>query len=335
MIITGIIIALLIQISVPNNNSGQLRIFGYINSIIITILVWEGNLRIDSWLNQRYPWITRPAKRIFIHLFLSVAYSAITMFLLMLIISFIFDNQNLSVLHSVGNRIRIISITLGTLVLVSVFLLSIEISTQFYRHWKKSLVEVEKYRTESLQAQLQNLKNQINPHFLFNNLSVLSSLVYKDQDKAVEFINQLSKVYRYLLENRNNELVTLENELTFISSYSYLLTIRFERNIRISADVPRDKLAAFIPPMSLQMLVENAIKHNEATEEHPLKINIGTQGNFLVVSNNLHLRSHKEETSKIGLRNIRDRYRFFTDLEVEVKKENDLFEVKIPILLTA
>ncbi|MBK6833091.1 MAG: histidine kinase [Bacteroidetes bacterium] len=111
------------------------------------------------------------------------------------------------------------SIVIG--VLISIILSTSSIGAQFFSKWKNPLVEVEHYKSETLQAQLQNLKNQINPHFLFNNLSVLSSLVYKDQDKAVSFISQLSKVYRYLLDNKETELVTLENELTFIKSYTF------------------------------------------------------------------------------------------------------------------
>ena len=196
--------------------------------------------------------------------------------------------------------------------MMSILLLSIEISTQFFRHWKNSLVEIEKYRAESLQAQLQNLKNQINPHFLFNNMSVLSSLVYKDQDKAVEFINQLSKVYRYLLDNQNNELVTVEEELTFIRSYIFLLHIRFDQNLIIKTEVKKEDRTWLIPPMALQILIENAIKHNEASSEHPLAISIISEDEKLVVENNLQLRSQHEPGSKTGLENIRARYKFFT-----------------------
>ena len=196
--------------------------------------------------------------------------------------------------------------------MMSILLLSIEISTQFFRHWKNSLVEIEKYRAESLQAQLQNLKNQINPHFLFTNMSVLSSLVYKDQDKAVEFINQLSKVYRYLLDNQNNELVTVEEELIFIRSYIFLLHIRFDQNLIIKTEVKKEDRAWLIPPMALQILIENAIKHNEASSEHPLAISIISEDEKLVVGNNLQLRPQHEPGSKTGLENIRARYKFFT-----------------------
>jgi LytS/YehU family sensor histidine kinase len=202
-------------------------------------------------------------------------------------------------------------------------------------NWKRSLVEIEKYRTENLQAQLQNLKNQLNPHFLFNNLSVLSSLVYIDQDKAVDFINQLSKVYRYLLDNRDTELVSLDTELNFIRSYTYLIKIRFDKNIIFNIDVPKEKLTLLLPPLALQMLIENAIKHNEISEELPLTVDLNIKDGKLEVSNNLQLRSTNEVSSKTGLQNIKDRYKFFTDELVEVYETKDRFIVKVPLLKSA
>jgi two-component system, LytTR family, sensor kinase len=228
--------------------------------------------------------------------------------------------------------LKITSIILAALVLMSVLLLTLEVSTQFFRHWKNSLVEIEKYRAESLQAQLQNLKNQINPHFLFNNMSVLSSLVYKDQDKAVDFINQLSKVYRYLLDNQNSELVTVDEELVFLRSYIFLLQIRFDRNLVIHVDVNKEDLTRLIPPMALQILIENAIKHNETSSEHPLMISVDSADGKIIVANNLRLRHQHEPGSQTGLKNIRARYRFFTTDPVEVISNSTFFIVKIPLL---
>ena len=146
-------------------------------------------------------------------------------------------------------------------------------------------------------------------HFLFNNMSILSSLVYKDADKAASFINQLSQVYRYLLDNKNNELVTLNNELTFIKSYTYLLQLRFDKSIAFDFDIPENTLTHSIPPMSLQMLIENAIKHNEVSEDLPLTILIKAASNEIIVSNNLQPRNTKEALSGTGLQNIKDRYK--------------------------
>ena len=328
MVLLGVLITLALNLFVPGKAWEIMHFYDFLTSIVITILVWEGNLRIDHWMNKKYPWITRPAKRILVHLALSVGYSAVTIF----IAAFLFNCYSNEMPFNGKDFVRVTVIILGVLVLMSLLLLGVEISTQFFRHWKNSLVEIEKYRAESLQAQLQNLKNQVNPHFLFNNLSVLSSLVYKDPDKSVEFISQLSKVYRYLLDNQRNELVTLEEEFVFIRSYIYLLHIRFDRNLVINTDVKKEDLPGLIPPMALQILLENAIKHNESSTAFPLSISIVSGDEKLVVSNNLQPRLQHEPGSQTGLENIRARYKFFTGREVEVIRETKAFIVKIPLL---
>jgi two-component system, LytTR family, sensor kinase len=328
MFILGIIVTLALNAFTPGKTLTDASLKDFAVSIFITLIVWEGNLRIDSWLNRKYPWLTMPAKRILVHLLLSVGYSAFFIFLASYFFN-LFSNE----LPFDGPEFRQVTLSiLGVLVLMSVIILSIDVSTQFFRHWKHSLVEIERYRSESLQAQLQNLKNQVNPHFLFNNLSVLSSLVYQDPDKSVVFINQLSKVYRYLLDNQNSELVTVEEELNFIRSYIFLLQIRFSPNLSITIDVKSAELALLIPPMALQILIENAIKHNEVSSGHPLSISIVSGNEKLIVSNNLQLRTQHEPGSQTGLANIRARYGFFTATPVEVIHESSQFIVKIPLL---
>ena len=329
MFILGVIVTLALNAFTPGKTMMDASFKDFAVSIFITLIVWEGNLRIDSWLNHKYPWLTMPAKRILVHLLLSVGYSAFFIFLASYFFN-LFSNE----LPFEGIEFwQVTSSILGVLVLMSVILLTIDVSYQFFRHWKHSLVEIERYRAESLQAQLQNLKNQVNPHFLFNNLSVLSSLVYQDPDKSVVFINQLSKVYRYLLDNQDSELVTVDEELNFIRSYVFLLQIRFSPNLSINIDVRNEDLSRMIPPMALQILLENAIKHNEVSSGHPLTISIVSGEDKLVVSNKLQLRTLHEPGSQTGLANIRARYRFFTAAPVVVTQDSSNFIVKIPLLI--
>ena len=330
MTLLGILLSFILTLFVPCENGPIPRLADFLQSVFITIIVWEGNLRIDSRLNHHYSWIKQPVKRILIHLPVSVIYSALIIFIL----SYFVNRFTNHILFNRKDFLQVSLVILGSLVLMSVLLLTIEISTQFFRHWKNSLVEIEKYRAENLQAQLQNLKNQINPHFLFNNLSVLSSLVYKDKDKAVEFINQLSKVYRYLLDNQNSELVTVEQELLFIRSYIFLLDIRFGHNLIIRTNIKKEDLSRVIPPMALQILIENAIKHNETSSEFPLSISVVSEEEKIIVTNNLQLRPQHEPGSQTGLQNIRARYQFFTALPVEVIQNPSSFIVKIPLLST-
>ncbi len=326
MIIVGIGISFLLHFITKPIEEKQNLFLDFFTSIVITILVWEGNLRIDNWLNKKFPWVGKPGKRILIQLPINMIYSAVMIFLSML-----FFNHFVCALPTSSKEIFMsTSVIIG--VMVSIILLSFEVGSQFFSNWKASLIEIEHHKTEVVQAQLQNLKNQINPHFLFNNMSVLSSLVYKDQDKAVDFINQLSKVYRYLLDNKDRELVTLEDELTFIRSYTYLLQIRFDTNIKFDIQVENHVLQKLVPPMAIQILVENAIKHNEISEELPLTVSIKNTGDVLVVTNNLQLRTNTEPSSKTGLQNIKDRYHYFTDKPVEVMESSNSFVVKIPLL---
>ena len=327
MIIAGIIVSLLLSAIVPFPMHAHNRLLDHLSSIIITMIVWEGNLWIDTWMNIKFPWVEKPGKRIVIHGLTSLTYSAVAIFGPMMAF-----NSYICQLNPTNKmELMVSSILVG--IMVTFIILSIEISTQFFLQWKNSLIEVEKYKTESVQAQLQNLKSQINPHFLFNNMSVLSSLVYKDQDKAVDFINQLSKVYRYLLDNKNSELVSLETELEFIKSYTYLLQIRFDTTIHFEFAVSANHLKLMVPPMALQMLIENAIKHNEISAELPLTVSITANDQMLVVSNNLQLRTVSEPGSNTGLQNIKERYKFYTNKEVEVIQSASSFVVKIPLIV--
>jgi two-component system LytT family sensor kinase len=326
MVLTGIAISLLMHAVVPYPQNDHNRIYDFLISIIITVIVWEGNLRIDNFLNEKLPWQKNAGKRILVQLPLVLVFSCLAIFLPMII----FDKYVCAISKVNQATLMLSSLVLG--LLISIILLSIEISTQFFSQWKKSIVEVEHYKAESAQAQLQNLKNQLNPHFLFNNMSVLSSLVYKDQDKAVEFINQLSKVYRYILDTKNHELVALEEELKFIKSYTFLLQIRFDKNIVFIFDIPDASEKLLMPPMALQLLVENTIKHNEVSAELPLHVKISANEKELSVSNNLQLRTVNEPSSHTGINNIKERYKFYTTQLVEVINDGKTFTVKIPLL---
>lgn len=325
MVLVGIAISILLKLTIYAGIQNHARIYDFIASIVITIFVWEGNLWIDNWMNTKYPWVHKTKQRILAQLPIALFYSSTTLYLHMLLF-----NTFVCGLDAKHESLMLSCFLLG--LMITVVILSFEIGGQLLKGWKASLIEVEKYKTESAQAQLQNLKDQINPHFLFNNLSVLSSLVYQNQDKAVEYIGQLSKVYRYLLDNRTNELVRLKDEFKFIDSYIYLIQIRFDNSIHFTVQLDDKYLSYMIPPMSVQMLIENAIKHNEISMEFPLSISISTHDNQLEVKNNFKPRTQVEPSSKSGLQNIRARYRYFTDRPMEVIQNEKEFIVRIPLL---
>ena len=194
-------------------------------------------------------------------------------------------------------------------------------------------LQAERLEKEAVRAQFDALKNQINPHFLFNSLSILSSLVDVDAQLAGQFINRLSKAYRYILEQRDNERVSLHTELDFIAAYTFLLTIRFENKFFVTIDIAQDARDRFaIAPLTLQLLVENAVKHNRLSEEQPLRVRISLDGDYLRVANPIQPRPDREASTGIGLQNIINRYRLLTPKPVWVGEEDGDFVVKLPLL---
>ncbi len=201
----------------------------------------------------------------------------------------------------------------------------------FYVMWRKSVMREQKLREENLIFQNQTLKNQINPHFLFNSLNTLSSLVSTQTEVAEKFINRLSSIYRYILENGSKERVSLGAELSFIRDYFILYKIRDEDKIQLSVDLEEPEKYEILP-VSLQLLTENAIKHNTATRESPLKISIYLDGRYVAVRNNLQRMPTQLESTGTGLKNLGERLKLSTGKELVVEKTESEFLVKVPLL---
>ncbi len=186
-------------------------------------------------------------------------------------------------------------------------------------------------KTES--AKFESLKNQLDPHFLFNSLNVLTSLIGENPLKAEKFTTKLSKVYRYVLEQKDKDLIPVEEELKFAKSYMELLQMRFEDGVKFSIPESISNTELKIVPLSLQLLLENAVKHNVITSEMPLEIKLYEENGFLVVENNINSKSSLEKSTKVGLKNIIQRYSLVTDIKVEISNNNNKFKVKLPLLI--
>lgn len=198
------------------------------------------------------------------------------------------------------------------------------------RHSEKDRDRLEK---EKLQAELQQLKGIINPHFLFNNLNSLSSLISENPAQAENFLDELTKVFRYLLRNNEIELTTLSEELKFINSYYQLLQTRYGHAISMHIDVDTTYHSYLLPPLTLQLLVENAVKHNRIHKEYPLRIELFIdKDRRLVVRNNLSLREHSIESTGIGLRSINSRYQLLNHEPPTIRQDADFFWVMIPLI---
>lgn len=198
--------------------------------------------------------------------------------------------------------------------------------------FQAELIRSAQLQKENFQAQLQHLKNQVNPHFLFNSLNVLGSLIKKDREQAVVFVKRLSDVYRAFLNYSDQQLISLEKELELTNAYIYLLKTRFGSNISFEINVESKYLSCRLPPGSLQMLVENAVKHNASTTRNPLIVTVYTESEKLVVQNTIRPRKEQVKSTGSGLVNIKKRYRYLSNQEVEQNESQTEFIVKLPLL---
>ncbi|HEX2934347.1 MAG TPA: histidine kinase [Bacteroidales bacterium] len=215
-------------------------------------------------------------------------------------------------------------------ILITYFISTFYAATFFFTQWRYHLVKSEKLQRANLEARFETLKTQINPHFLFNSLNTLMYLVV-DNPKATEYIENLSDFMRYLLQTREKEAVTLSEELSLVRKYIYIQQNRFGAKLKVNIDIPESFAHEAIPPLAIQMLVENAIKHNVVSSDNNLNIHIYIdQDGSLVVENNLKEKIDKEPSTGVGLSNIRSRYQFLTGKQIVILCENDKFIVKLP-----
>jgi hypothetical protein len=217
-------------------------------------------------------------------------------------------------------------------ILCTLLVVAIYESIYFINELRKSIVEKEQLKQDTLQAQVNALRIQVNPHFLFNNLNTLSAVIPEDPVQAVDFVQQLSKVYRHILEVKDEQSILLKEELEVLEAYAFLMKTRFGDNLDISIRVAEEKLQQRIVPLSLQILMENAIKHNIVSSAKPLHIDICTEDGRLIVSNTLQKKNQSMESTGIGLDNIRNRYRLLGEKAVEVIEGPESFTVAIPLI---
>ena len=193
-------------------------------------------------------------------------------------------------------------------------------------------IVIESTKAETATAQFETLKNQLDPHFLFNSLNVLTGLIEENPDNAIDFTTSLSKIYRYVLEQKDKEVVSIQEEINFAKTYVNLLKLRFENSIDFEIEKTNFSENEFIIPLSLQILLENTIKHNIVSEQKPLKIKIYKKDNKLIVENSLQPKETIKDSTGIGLNNIINRYQLISNREVIIEKNHDVFRVELPIL---
>jgi len=301
--------------------------YAFFTILIITLLILETNRLIEPFIRKRVDPEQGKIRFSIIFFFAGIIISTL---IAVGVVAFIGLRMHS---FSVEENITPLKLNLMYAWLVNLLFHLINTIVFYFQEYKTTRIEAEELKRISIQAELQLVKSQINPHFLFNNLNVLSALVMKDSSEANRFIEEFSKVYRYILTNHDKEIVPLKTELDYIKPYIFLLEKRFGDGLLVTMDIPVHYLDHFIIPASLQMLIENAIKHNIVSKSKPLHINIHANGTKkMVVSNNLQPKKLVEKSTEFGLRNIVKRYQLVSNKEVLIEKDTSSFIVTIPLL---
>ncbi|GHN03270.1 hypothetical protein WSM22_47590 [Cytophagales bacterium WSM2-2] len=289
-------------------------------SSIIWISLWLGNAKVAELMSRFFSWTEEPLKRLIFGIIATLVYTLGTIYVLTVAFNWV-----------TGFNAKFTQDMVIVSVIITLAISSFMHGREFLLNWKHAALDAEVSKKESAIARYESLKNQINPHFLFNSFNALTNLVYEDQDKAAKFIKQLSEVYRYVLDTREKDLVSLQEELRFAHSYLFLQQIRFGNNLKVT--VQSENMEGKIAPLALQLLLENAIKHNIISSDDPLTIDVYAKDGYICVENNLQRKTMiSESSSGLGLDNIRSRYKFLTDKEVYISDSNGKFAVKLPII---
>ncbi|MEM7548961.1 MAG: histidine kinase [Bacteroidota bacterium] len=292
---------------------------------VIIIAFIYGNRLIWKALDQFLTWARFMSFRFFVQLIVSVVY------ILAIVNGSYFLLKNLLTSDPpTPEQVELMNL-FGVIIAVPV--LSISFGLHFLKAWKQSELESEQLQKENARSELLALKNHLDPHFLFNNLNILSALIDKDKELSKEFLTKFAEVYRFLLSNKGDELVDISSELEFLDAYIFLINCRFGDNVTVEKNVNCRPEACYIPPLTLQMLFENGIKHNIVSDEKPLRFELlSTDDDYLIVRNNLQEKMNKGFSHGSGIDNIKKRYAHFSEREVYIKKNERVFEVHVPLV---
>ncbi len=288
--------------------------------LFLSALVWLSNLAIQKWITTKvlkpYPLVIQ----FLLSLVAVIIICLISVELTVLILGgpFEFTTQNLLLTSAFAFRINL-------------FLNSINAIYYFSKKYKEKAVEAEKLKTLTSTARYEMLNNQINPHFFFNNLNTLSTLIHADTEKADQYLQKLSEIYRYILSNKDSELVSLSQELKFLNDYIELLSIRFQDSLSFQLNIDKESYNKFLPPAVLQLLVENVVKHNYFTKQEPLIVTIKSKDHKITILNKIQKKDALEHSNGIGLKNISERYEFLGE-NINIRNQSDIFEVELPLI---
>lgn len=297
----------------------------FLYSLVFTGFLWNGAYLIFKFYRKRFPEILETAKRLFLTLITLYIFIIIANPLICLALN----------LKDIGAFLTVSGFFdyTGVSVITCTFVGTMYETTYFFERWKETFQLNEQLKNQQIRTQFEVLQNQMSPHFLFNSLNTLTTLIAENQDIAIDFTQKLSDVYRYILQNKERELVSLADELEFASDYLFLLKMRYPDNLTAEFRVDPEYHSMHIAPLTIQMLIENSIKHNVVSKAHPLHIDIYVEsGNSIVVKNNLQQKSTIEKSTKTGIANIQKRYEYLGNRKIDIILTAKSFMVAIPLI---
>lgn len=297
---------------------------GTILSLMASFFIAYPDLFIINYLNKSAPWEKKTLKRLLIQFS-----SAVVIAVGISVCFTLFANLLKPYEHALSNVLLNNALIFAV---VNVLMMAILEGMIFSTESRKSKLMADQLREELSGIKFELLKNQINPHFMFNSLNVLSGLVSNDAKKAEQFIDEFSHIYRYVLETIERPVTTLEKELDFMRSYMYLQQMRYGNNLTYSVDIPASILVLLLPPLSLQVVLENAIKHNIVNDTTPLHIEIGRKNHELVISNPIQLKVSRTRSTGLGLKNLKKRYAMISDQTPSFHIVDNSYVAKLPLL---
>lgn len=292
--------------------------------IVMTLIIWEGNRFFLFRLQKRFDWFIHPMQKTVVLLAMNVFYTA-PLVIGMLLLWF----------YGSGNPVDWSAIQTTVIVCVTavVFITHVYETVFLIKQRQEDLVRGEQLERARAEAELEALKNQIDPHFMFNSLNSLSYLIDQNREQAKQFTESLAEVYRYILSNKDQELVILEDELAFLQKYIDLLRLRFAEALQVVFDVKEEEKAQYlIPPISIFIALENVVKHNELSKASPLTVNVELEEEALSVRNRIIEKKSLYHSTKIGLNNLRERFRITVNREVTINNDGQHFELILPLL---
>lgn len=296
--------------------------FDILLSIVYALLCSEISLRIFARLQTFFPLENRIKTLIALHVTIS-SLVWMEMFTLSQALLYGFDTPM---------KVFMLKQNITLTLMIALMMNVVHIGMILFNRWKEAHTEAEDLKRSSLEAQNAALKQQIDPHFLFNSLNTLTALIEEEPKAAVRFVQQLSNVYRYVLQSKNHATVPLSEELAFVRAYSYLHELRFGENFRVTIDVPESAESLVLPPLVVQLCIENAVKHNVVSRQKPLHITVSAEGTMLRVTNNLQRKRNIPASTQVGLSAIRHRYSLLTDAPATMTETATEFIVELPLL---